>query len=94
VEPLIDNVAKRIGSEAQYEHFDFTHNTDHINLGPTSSLYHRLDDMVDKLEAQLILQSKIRAVDANDATSRLIDNHFLPDMYGNLRTLLQRRILT
>jgi len=92
IEQLIDSVSKRIGKEGQYENFGFTHNTEHINLGPTTSLYKRLNDMTDKLDAQLNLHSKIRAVDASDATSRIIDNHFLPDMYGNLRKFATQQV--
>jgi DNA polymerase II large subunit len=41
--------------------------------------------MEEKMEAQLRLALKIRAVDANDVVSRIVVHHFLPDLIGNLK---------
>jgi DNA polymerase II large subunit len=41
--------------------------------------------MVEKMDAQLALADKIRAVDASDVAERVLMSHFLPDMFGNLR---------
>ena len=41
--------------------------------------------MTDKLDLQLKLAKKIRAVDANQVGTLIIDKHFMKDIKGNLR---------
>jgi DNA polymerase II large subunit len=41
--------------------------------------------MMDKMDAQLELSRKLRAVDETDVAERVIEYHFLPDLIGNLR---------
>ena len=84
VEPLIDLASKRIGTVLQYEGFGATHPVDSIESGPLTSAYVR-GSMEEKMEAQLRLALKIRAVDANDVVSRIVVHHFLPDLIGNLK---------
>jgi DNA polymerase II large subunit len=84
VEPLMDLVSKRIGTVLQYEGFGATHPVDSIESGPLMSAYVR-GSMEEKMEAQLSLALKIRAVDANDVVSRILVHHFLPDLIGNLK---------
>ncbi|MEM2900292.1 MAG: hypothetical protein QXT63_05825, partial [Thermoplasmata archaeon] len=86
IAPIMDTVASRIGTERQYENFGFTHDTTNINEGPKESAYKTLDNMIKKMEAQLELGAKIRAVDVSDMASRVIETHFLPDMIGNLKS--------
>ncbi len=62
-----------------------THDTSNIASGPRLSAYKTLGPMLDKLEAQLGLAKKIRAVDETDVAERIIEYHFLPDLLGNLR---------
>ncbi len=83
---IMDTVSSRIGTEKQYEHLGFTHDTTNINEGPKESAYKTLDNMIKKMEAQLDLGAKIRAVDVSDMASRVIETHFLPDMIGNLKS--------
>ena len=85
VEGLMDLVGKRIGSVRQYEGLGFTHDTKDISEGPKHSLYTTLKTMIEKMEAQLLIGKKIRAVDENNVATRVIEKHFLPDMTGNLR---------
>jgi DNA polymerase II large subunit len=75
-----------LGTPAQYGDFGYTHATSSINAGPLSSTYVTLETMEEKVNAQFALQKKLRCVDLQDAASRVILNHFLPDMYGNLRS--------
>lgn len=84
IEHVIDDVGRRIGTELQYEKFNFTHKTSNIAHGVTSSAYKTLETMKDKIDAQLALATKIRAVDASDVASKVISTHFLPDLIGNL----------
>jgi len=84
VEPLMDLASRRIGSVLQYEGFGFTHSVESIEAGPLMSAYVR-GSMEEKMEAQLALALKIRAVDANDVVARIVVHHFLPDLIGNLK---------
>jgi DNA polymerase II large subunit len=85
VEPTMDLVAGRIGTVLQYEGLGFTHSVSRISEGPVSSAYTALDSMNDKLEAQIALGVKIRAVDVSDVVHRIITRHLLPDAQGSLR---------
>ncbi|MDR0887853.1 MAG: DNA polymerase II large subunit [Candidatus Methanoplasma sp.] len=86
VEGLMDLIAKRIGTPRQYEGLGFTHDTRDISEGPKNSAYTTLVSMQEKMEAQLLLGKKIRAVDERDVAIKVINKHFLPDMAGNLRS--------
>jgi len=92
VEGLIDLVSKRLGTEAQYEGFLFTHDTDDIAAGPKNSAYKTLETMIDKMDAQLALARSIRAVDERDVATRVINSHFLPDLIGNLRAFSRQKV--
>ena len=91
-EGIMDLVGKRIGTEWQYEGLGFTHDTNDISEGPKHSAYTTLETMNDKMEAQLFLGKKIRAVDERDVATRVIDKHFLPDMAGNLRSFSAQNV--
>jgi DNA polymerase II large subunit len=85
VESLVDIIANRLNTEAQYEGFGFTHGTMSIDKGPRNSRYKTLDSMVEKLEAQLNLARLIDAVDSKDVAQRVLSHHFIRDIRGNLR---------
>ena len=91
VEDLMDTVSKHLGTEAQYMS-RFTHQTSNIAAGPLNSAYKTLGSMVEKMDAQLALARKIRAVDADDVAERVINSHFLPDMIGNLRAFSRQKV--
>jgi DNA polymerase II large subunit len=74
-----------LGTDDQYRGFRHTHDTADIALGPDLSAYKTLDDMDRKMDGQLELARKIRAVDETDVAERIIEYHFLPDLIGNLR---------
>jgi DNA polymerase II large subunit len=74
-----------LGTETQYHGFDHTHDTSDIALGPDLSAYKTLGSMMEKMDAQLELARKLRAVDETDVAERVIEYHFLPDLIGNLR---------
>ena len=92
VEGIMDLVGGRIGNKIQYEGLGFTHDTKNIGEGPGQSAYKTLKSMMDKMEGQLSLASKIRAVDTDDVVARVINNHFLPDMIGNLRKFSTQQV--
>ncbi|NLI61830.1 MAG: DNA polymerase II large subunit [Methanosarcinaceae archaeon] len=85
LEKHIDLVSFRIGTNDQYENFMFTHDTSNIASGPKYSSYKVLETMEDKMNAQLNLAKKIRAVDAGEVAEGVLKSHFLPDIIGNLR---------
>ena len=86
IEKIMDLVGGRVGTPDQYEHMGFTHDTHDISDGPKYSAYTTLETMMDKMDAQLMLGKKIRAVDEKDVAVRVLNKHFLPDMIGNLRS--------
>jgi DNA polymerase II large subunit len=88
---LIDRVENRIGTPAQVEGFRFTHDTSDISSGPLESMYTRMKTMTDKLEAELVLAGKIRAVDADDVAERVLTTHFLRDLMGNLSAFSKQK---
>ena len=90
--PYIDSVHNRLGTPRQYEETMFTHHTDNIAAGPKNSAYKTLESMVDKMDAQLLLATKIRAVDDWDVVERVINSHFLPDLIGNLHSFTKQRV--
>ncbi|WP_266079883.1 DNA polymerase II large subunit [Haladaptatus caseinilyticus] len=74
-----------LGTDEEYTNFRHTHDTSNIALGPDLSAYKTLGSMMDKMNAQLELARKTRAVDQTDVAERVIEGHFLPDLIGNLR---------
>ena len=62
-----------------------THDTTNFNDGVLCSSYKSLETMQDKVDHQMNLVEKIRAVDTSDAARLVIDRHFLKDLKGNLR---------
>jgi DNA polymerase II large subunit len=85
-------VASRLGTELQYERFGFTHDTYDISEGPRESLYKTLKTMMDKMNVQLSLAAKIRAVDEADVAYKVIERHFLPDIIGNMRAFSKQSV--
>ncbi|MEK6978350.1 MAG: DNA polymerase II large subunit [Candidatus Hydrothermarchaeota archaeon] len=89
---LIETIGERIGKPEQYYGFRFTHSTTDIAMGPTISAYKTLGAMTEKVQHQLDLAAKIRAVDERDVAKRVIEGHLLPDLAGNLRTFSKQKI--
>ncbi|MGA2917819.1 DNA-directed DNA polymerase II large subunit [Methanoregula sp.] len=88
---LIDRVERRLGTPAQLEGFQFTHDTSDISAGPLESMYTQMKTMTDKLEAELVLAEKIRAVDADDVAERVLSTHFIRDLMGNLSAFSKQK---
>jgi DNA polymerase II large subunit len=88
---LIDRVENRIGTPRSVEGFQFTHDTSDISSGPLESMYTQMKSMTDKLEAELVLAEKIRAVDADDVAERVLTTHFLRDLMGNLSAFSKQK---
>jgi DNA polymerase II large subunit len=63
----------------------FTHDTGDVTGPVTKSRYVTLNSMPEKIEAQLAVAEKIRAIDEKEVAEIVINSHFLRDTYGNLR---------
>jgi DNA polymerase II large subunit len=92
VEPLMDLVSARIGTVLQYEGLGFTHQMRDISNGPTTSAYTALQTMDEKLDAQIALGAKTRAVDVGDMVHRIITRHLLPDIQGSLKSFTGQQL--
>ncbi len=92
LESIMGLVSSRIATPLQYEQFGFTHDTNHICTGPKESLYKTLKTMMEKMNVQLSLAAKIRAVDEADVAYKVIEQHFLPDIMGNLRAFSKQSV--
>jgi len=86
----IEQVKQRIGKCEQYEGLGYTHKVDDMNAGVLFSAYKAMPTMIEKLEGQIELASKIRAVDLSDVAGLVIDKHFIRDIKGNLRKFTQQ----
>jgi DNA polymerase II large subunit len=68
-----------------FEGIRYSHETENITGPVLQSRYTRLTTMEDKVNAQLKVAEKIRAVDEREVAEIIINSHFLRDTYGNLR---------
>ena len=91
VEPRVDTVSKRIGSVLQYEGFGYGIETSDIAQGPLASAYGE-GSMFEKIDKQLELALRIRAVDPDDVVARIVVHHFLPDLIGNLKAFSSQQV--
>jgi DNA polymerase II large subunit len=81
----MDQVNAHLHTEKQYEGYGFTHDTSNYNAGVLCSAYKLLPSMQEKLESQMNLAEKLRAVDVSDVARLVIEKHFIKDLKGNLR---------
>jgi len=82
----IKTVKNVLGTPEQYEGLPITHPGGSLDKGPTKTTYVLLESIPDKITTQFNLQLRVKAVDAKNAAERLILSHFIPDLYGNLRS--------
>jgi len=85
IEPLVDLVGKRLGTERSLSGYGFTHDTSRIAGGPVRSAYRDGRSMSDLVERSVLLTTQIRAVDVGLAVGLVLNAHFLPDVMGNLK---------
>ncbi len=82
---IIDLVGYRLGTEAQFEGFNYTTPVSDVNAGNAESVYKQFNAMTEKLESQLELAERIEAVDAKKVALKVLTTHFIRDIAGNLR---------
>ncbi len=76
--------------EDPFRGIGFTHGTKNINDGVLCSSYKLLGSMQEKVDHQMALVEKIRAVDTSDTARLIIERHFMRDIRGNLRKFSQQ----
>jgi DNA polymerase II large subunit len=81
----VENKISEIETDKKYLGYGFTHNTDDLNNTIMCSSYKSVPSMKEKMNLQLELGKKIRAVDEHQVGSFIIDKHFMKDIKGNLR---------
>ncbi len=83
---FLDNVRNRLkAGVSPFIDIAFTHDTSDINGGIVNSAYKAIPTMDEKVEFQMDLAEKIRAVDSTDVARLVIERHFIRDIRGNLR---------
>ncbi len=85
ISSIMDLVSHRLGTEGQFEGFNFTTPVSNINMGNACSSYKQFKSMLEKLKMQLALGERIEAVDARRVALKVLTTHFLRDIAGNLR---------
>jgi DNA polymerase II large subunit len=85
VSSIMDVISHRLGTEAQFEGFNYTMPVSNISMGNSESSYKMFKSMVEKLHLQLELGSRIDAVDVRSVALKVLTKHFLRDISGNLR---------
>ena len=81
----MEQVRGRLGGDKEFSDLWYSYGTEDINLGPLCSSYKILPTMQEKVDAQMELCEKIRAVDTTDVSRLIIERHFIRDTRGNLR---------
>ncbi len=85
-EVKIETVKTRLKEgKSPFVGFGFTHNVSNFTDGVVCSSYKLLATMQEKVQHQMELVEKIRAVDTFDTARLIIERHFIRDLRGNLR---------
>jgi DNA polymerase II large subunit len=87
----MDLIKDRLSSESQYFGFGFTHDTNTITVKQSRSSYSTLATLQEKLDRQIELAHKIRAVNANEVVKSVLKTHLLPDIIGNTKAFTAER---
>jgi DNA polymerase II large subunit len=81
----IEQISSRLESDDPYSKHGYTHDVKDLNDCVLISAYKTLPSMSEKLDGQMGLALKIRAVDSPDVARLVIERHFIKDIKGNLR---------
>jgi DNA polymerase II large subunit len=81
----MDLIKNRLKDETQFYNFDFTHPTKEISTSKSINSYSTLKSLFEKLEKQIELAKKIRAVNPDEVVASVLKTHLLPDIIGNLK---------
>jgi DNA polymerase II large subunit len=87
----VESIKNRLANkEDPFTNIGFTHNTSDINNSVLNSSYKLIPTMQEKVQRQMEVAEKIRAVDKDDVARLVIDRHFIRDIKGNLRKFSQQ----
>lgn len=89
VSGIVKTVSNILKSDP-YSGLNFTHSTGNITGPVIESKYVTLETMEEKVQAQLAVAEKIRAVDEREVAELVINSHFLRDIYGNLHAFTKQ----
>ncbi len=94
IEEVMGTVNSRLkkGQFVALRGLGFTHGTENLSSGPALSSYKTLETMKDKMNGQLALGHRLRAVDVSRVASTVVRSHFLPDLRGNLLAFTRQKI--
>ncbi len=84
-EVQVEQVKSRLGKPSQYEGLQYTHEVSDMNSGVLVSAYKSIPTMLEKLEGQMSLTTKLRGIDVQKVAHLVIDKHFIRDIKGNMR---------
>jgi len=87
----VKSIGDVIDKEEQYQNHGFTHKVSNMNKGVNVSAYKYLPTMVEKMDGQLDLAEKIRAVDLHKVGELIINGHFIRDLKGNMRKFTMQK---
>jgi DNA polymerase II large subunit (EC 2.7.7.7) len=90
IEEIMQPMKNHISKTGSVMGISYTNKTSDFNSGVLVSSYKTIGSMQEKIEKQLGLAEIIRAVDENDVASRVLNAHFLPDIYGNFRAFFSQ----
>ncbi len=88
----VESVKGRLGG-SEFSKIWFTHESSisAISDSPMRSFYTTMKTMDEKVEEQFKLMDVLCSIDRKDTASRLITNHFIPDLMGNLHSFSKQR---
>jgi len=90
-EVKINSIKDRlINNEDPFVNIGYTHETSDFNCGILCSSYKMLPTMQEKVQKEMELVEKTRAVDTGDVARLIIERHFIRDIRGNLRKFSQQ----
>ncbi len=81
----IPQIRDNVESDKAFQDILYSHETSDIAACATCSAYKKLATMQEKVQKQMELVEKIRAVDTTDVASLIIQRHLIRDIRGNLR---------
>ena len=81
----IEQLSDRLNTPAQFFGSGYTHESNNFNDAISCSSYKLLPTMSEKVDGQMSVATKIRAVNAVDVAKLVIERHFIRDIKGNLR---------
>ncbi|MEA1925386.1 MAG: DNA polymerase II large subunit [Candidatus Altiarchaeota archaeon] len=84
-------IAKDVLESDPFNNLLFTHSTTDATGPILKSQYLKLTNMNEKVNAQLGVAEKIRAIDEKVVAELVINSHFLRDTYGNLRAFSRQK---